>query len=288
VYLGDAAIGLKPGSVKKLRVVALRYKPAEIGWGWADRTNRVYGAEALPITQYGASVMPIASPSGAFDVKVILGDVPVEADGSAHFTVPARTPVYFQLLDDRGRAVQTMRSWTTLQPGEIQSCVGCHENKNTTPLVQGASGTTAALRAAPRALTPFYGHERGFSYIREIQPILDRHCVRCHQVGGLNPRFPLTAERVRSPFPEGSKQGRYSKRWWLRPYLTLTDYDPTVTPVPYRTSTRWLKWIGRLSDPPLQPPYQYGAVVSPLFDLLVAGHGGRVALSAEELEKLAA
>ena len=62
----------------------------------------------------------------AWDLKKIWGVADVYEDGSAFFRVPARTPLYFQALDERGYVVQTMRSWSTLQPGETQSCVGCH------------------------------------------------------------------------------------------------------------------------------------------------------------------
>jgi hypothetical protein len=109
----------------------------------------------------------------------VLGDARVNDDGSAAFTVPARTPVYFQALDEKNRAIQTMRSWSTLQPGENQSCVGCHEHKNTAPPT-ASYGATFASKTAPQTLEPFYGPPRGFSFPREIQPILDRHCVRCH------------------------------------------------------------------------------------------------------------
>ena len=70
---------------------------------------------------------------GSWDVKVILGSAKVFPDGSAAFVVPAHTPIYFQALDEKGQAVQTMRSWTTLQPGENASCAGCHEAKNSSP-----------------------------------------------------------------------------------------------------------------------------------------------------------
>ena len=122
---------------------------------------------------------PVAIGNGAWDPKIVLGDATVHDDGSAFFRVPARTPVYFQVLDDKGRMVQTMRSWTTLQPGENASCVGCHEHKNS-----DARGRTCRSRwrcsAGAETLAPFYGPPRGFSFAREIQPILDRQCVSCH------------------------------------------------------------------------------------------------------------
>ena len=168
VYAGAGLVGVPRGTVKRLRVVALEFRAAGIG----NNGSSGPGGGALIST-------PVAVGNGTWDVKVILGETPIQPDGSASFEVPARTPVYFQALDANGHAVQTMRSWSTLQPGEVQACVGCHEHKNSAPPSQGYS-LTATTAAAPRALEPFYGPPRGFSFPKEIQPILDRHCVRCH------------------------------------------------------------------------------------------------------------
>ena len=48
----------------------------------------------------------------------VIGTVPVEADGSAHFRVPADTAVYFQLLDENQMELRRMRSFISFQPGE--------------------------------------------------------------------------------------------------------------------------------------------------------------------------
>ncbi len=167
VYEGPGLAGIPRGTVKKLRAIALDYRAAGVGWNY----NAGPAGEALVCT-------PAAVGNGSWDVKIVLGEAAVHADGSAFFTLPARTPVYFQALDARGYAVQTMRSWVTLQPGENVSCVGCHESKNSTP--PGGARPTLAMKAGPRDLTPFHGPPRGFSFPREIQPILDRHCIRCH------------------------------------------------------------------------------------------------------------
>ncbi len=166
VYLGPGLTGVPRGTIKKVRVIGLDFRAAGIG---ANGNSGPAGG-ALVST-------PVSVSNGCWDPKVLLGDATVQADGSAFFKVPARTPVYFQALDDQGRAVQTMRSWSTLQPGESQSCIGCHESKNETP---PARTTSLALRAGAQALEPIGGPPRGFSFAREIQPILDRHCIRCH------------------------------------------------------------------------------------------------------------
>jgi hypothetical protein len=88
----------------------------------------------------------------------------------------SRKPLYFQALDENGRVVQTMRSWSTLQPNEVQSCVGCHEHKNTVPVA--GHPVSMAMNKGIKALAPEDEMgERNFSYLKEIQPIWDRHCA---------------------------------------------------------------------------------------------------------------
>jgi len=165
VYYGPGLKGIERGVVKTLRVVALEFRAAGVG----RNGNRGPAGGALVST-------PVSVSNGTWDVKHVLGETPVYPDGSAMFTVPARTPVYFQLLDAKGYAVQSMRSWSTLQPGEKFSCTGCHEDKNEAP----PGKQTQAMRQGAKALEPFYGPARGFSFVKEIQPILDKHCIKCH------------------------------------------------------------------------------------------------------------
>lgn len=161
--------------------------------------------------------------------KQVLGTVPVEADGSAHFEVPARTPVLFQALDAQGRAVQTMRSLVYLQPGERQTCIGCHEHRDRSPAADRS--TLAALRP-PSAITPGPEGSRPFSYPRLVQPVLDRHCVRCHD--GREPgRSVLTGE------PEGGFTKSYnaliprvSFSAWGRPER---NFEPLTEPLRFGT-----------------------------------------------------
>ncbi len=120
---------------------------------------------------------PILSHVNNEIIKRILGTVPVEADGSVAFEAPADTPLQFQVLDSDGMAVMTMRSLVYLRPGEMSGCVGCHEPREDTPVIRGRA---SALRF--RKLEPPAGprYEGGFSFVRTVQPVLDRYCIGCH------------------------------------------------------------------------------------------------------------
>ena len=167
IYVGPGLKGVERGTIKELRVVALEFRAAGVG----SNSN---GGEAG-----GAMVStPISIGNGSWDVKKILGAAKVYPDGSAMFKVPANTPVYFQAVDDRGQVVQTMRSWSTLMPGEVFGCVGCHEDKFSAPLV---NKVTLASKAVVQELKPFYGPACGFSFNKEVQPILDKNCISCHK-----------------------------------------------------------------------------------------------------------
>ncbi|MCL4177486.1 MAG: hypothetical protein KJ072_07035 [Verrucomicrobia bacterium] len=81
--------------------------------------------------------------------KRSLGTVPVAADGSAYFAVPAERFVYFQLLDANRMLLQSMRSGTPAQPGEMTGCVGCHENRRTADLTSASIDRSTARGSRP-------------------------------------------------------------------------------------------------------------------------------------------
>lgn len=179
VYQGEAVKGVAKGSVANIRVVALDYRPYAVGATVASAPD---GGSSDPYT-------PIATGNGSWDVKAVLGLATVYEDGSAMFKVPSETPVYFQLLDKDGHMIQTMRSWSTLMPGELYSCVGCHEDNNTAP--PAASTVSMASKAGVEELKPDawqkdkenynpYTTKEGFSYLEEVQTIWDAKCISCH------------------------------------------------------------------------------------------------------------
>lgn len=126
---------------------------------------------------------PAVSVFQAEGVKRILGTIPIEADGSINFEIPPGQAVFFEMLDENGMAIHVMRSFTYVMPGETRGCFGCHEsNLNTRSNFQQAGAQNAlAIRKAPAKLTPpSWGYE-SISYARFVQPVLDKHCAKCHQ-----------------------------------------------------------------------------------------------------------
>jgi len=113
------------------------------------------------------------------NARAVLGTVPVEADGSAYFEAPAGKSLYFQALDERGFAVQSMRSVTYAHPGERLSCQGCHEPRHRAP--RRAEVVPLALRRSPSQIQPDLDGANPFNFVRLVQPALDRNCVACHQ-----------------------------------------------------------------------------------------------------------
>jgi formylglycine-generating enzyme required for sulfatase activity len=241
VYEGPGLAGIPRGTVKALRVISYSFSYRGMG-GQVDRVGL----------------------DGPWDVRRVLGTVPVSEDGSAYFEVPANTPVAFQPLDANGRALQLMRSWITVMPGELQSCAGCHEPQNSG---SGARQRMASLDHPPAQLTPWHGPTRGFSFNREVQPVLDRHCVRCHN--GTEPKRPdLT---LQPDAKAGSASAHYNDVAHFPPaYLALRTYVRGHTIE---------------SDMHLLTPCEFHASTTELVRLLEAGHHG-VRLDAEEWDRL--
>jgi len=131
-------------------------------------------------TRDGRFSGPVVSLLQDDGVKRILGTVPIQPDGSVYFKVPPGRTLHFQLLDEHFRALQTMRSFTGVMPGERRGCLGCHELHSTTaPNKKGI-----ALKNPPAELTPPPWGTKSISYTRFVQPVLDKHCGKCHQDDG--------------------------------------------------------------------------------------------------------
>ena len=270
VYAGPGLAGVPRGSVKSLRVFSY-------GFGYRGMS----GFDKIGI-------------DGPWDVMRILGTVPVKEDGSAVFSVPANTPISVQPVDEKHRAVQLMRSWFTVMPGEVKSCVGCHESQNTGP----PSRYSEAVTEQPADLTPWYGPPRGFDFEREVQPVLDKYCVGCHdgkktKVAGRN-KPDLRNLTLRPDY-----QGILTNvpAWYDIDNLPI-EWDgeimrqgrrvhhPMLFTPAYEALIAHVRRTGPEGDYHLLNPTEYYADTSPLIRILEKGHHG-VELDDEAWDRLA-
>lgn len=225
IYAGPGLKGVPRGTVKSLKVYSYEYAPRNQGGHYA------IGME------------------GPWDVRTVLGTVPINSDGSVVFKAPANIPIAFAPLDAEGKSLQMMRSWTTAMPGEVVSCVGCHEPQSMSP----RGRPTMASQMKAKELTPWLGEAaRGFSFHREIQPILDESCVGCHTSS--------LAKKDGRPDFEDLKKSYHQ----LHPYVRRN---------------------GPEGDYHLLTPLEFHADTSELVQLLQKGHYN-VELNAEAKEKL--
>jgi formylglycine-generating enzyme required for sulfatase activity len=238
IYAGPALAGVPPGTVKALRVFEPHYAYPGMG-----------GHIEIGI-------------DGPWDVKRIHGTVPVSPDGSASFMIPANTPLALQPLDADGSALQLMRSWFVAMPGEAVSCVGCHETPGT-----ASPNRTAALSAkGPDVITQWKGPVRGFSFKRDVQPVLDRHCVSCHDGGETKPSL-VYDSLLDVPKGRGKKPG---KAGFTSSYVSLHPF---------------VRRPGPESDHHLLAPLEYHSNTSELVQMLRKGHHG-VNLDRDAWERL--
>ena len=240
IYSGPGLKDVPRGTVKKLRLFTYNFAYHNMG----GQVNRV-GLD------------------GPWDVKCIMGTVPVNSDGSAYFRVPANTPISVQPLDGEGKSLQLMRSWMTAMPGETLSCVGCHESQNTS-LRNRAIRITSAK---PADIKPWYGPTRGFSFRNEVQPVLDRYCVSCHNGNDTaRPNF----KDLPDVHPSGLDPGYNNGSHFPPSYIALRSYVRAATIE---------------SDIHLLDPYEYHADTTRLVRMLKKGHQG-VKLNGEAWDRL--
>jgi mono/diheme cytochrome c family protein len=246
--VSDVTFGV--GGVSRSDVKAIRISEP-VGWPY----DNTHGGHRYERDAKGAGV--------GWTPTRIIGTVPVEADGSAHFRVPADTAVYFQLLDARGMEIQRMRSFISFQNGEVRACVGCHESRSV--IGPGDSLSLASQRAASVPKPPPWGGDRAISFLRDVQSVLDAHCVSCHSgpkaaggvelVGGLTPGYNRAYESLVTLRRKGTEFVAYSNKYDSAAVLTR----------PYAFGSHKSRLVTALSD---------------------ANHAGQVKLGAEDFERL--
>lgn len=222
----DPAKKIQPGMIKAIRVNALGVQPR------ADRA---------PCSM----TVPVEIP------KKVLGTVPVDADGSAYFKVPAETSLQLQILDANGRAVLTEKSLLYLQKGESRSCIGCHEPELTSPPVLNVRNgkPRALLELTPPAGPQYKG---GLSFMRTVQPVLDRYCISCHGLEEPKKNTNLIHDGVLT---------------WPRPLVALIKMGE------HRLGLK--EYMGSL-DINISRPFEYYSYGSKLPDMLLQQHGKTV------------
>lgn len=171
VYSGRRMEGVARGEIKKLLIL-----------------------ETLPKPVNDSGKMPPISFGGTYMLQRILGTVDVEPDGSAFFELPALRPLFFVALDEQNNSVKRMHSFLTVMPGETTGCVGCHEQRTRTA-PNTDRGLVTALRRPAQRIAPVDGVPEIFDFPRDIQPILDRHCIACHNDRRRDGRVVLTGDR---------------------------------------------------------------------------------------------
>lgn len=217
IYRGRNMAGVKRGDIKELLVLETLPKPIN----------------------FTGSGDPI-SYNGTFTLERVVGTVPVEPDGSAHFEVPALRSFFFVALDANGLSVKRMQSFLSVQPGETLGCVGCHESRTETP---SNRSDLLALQRAPSPIQPIPDVPEVFDYPRDIQPILDRHCRSCHDYDKREGGVLLTGDR--GPF--------FSHSFWM---LTVRGQFSD----------------GRNRPRSNYPPRAIGSAASPLIAKIKANH----------------
>jgi len=260
VYKGIAAVQplwvMRPdgsGTVEYLRVMEQVPKP------WAAELDPLRGESRLA-DGFGGHIA--VSHNAHIWIAVLRGIVPVEEDGSACFTAPAGRNLFFQALDEDFMEVQRMRTFINLQPGESRSCIGCHEHRTQAPvsrLAKAFGRPPVGLAPQPAEVAP-----RPLHYPSDVQPILDRHCVSCHN--GKDPKSPpdLGAEMTK---------------------MFCRSYESIMQGGYVSTIREWAGATYAMQHAEAAPPYTYGSHRSRLIEILKAGHHD-VKLSEEEWIKL--
>lgn len=235
IYHGPGLAGIPRGEVKKLRLYTYTFGYNGVGG--------LYGSIGM---------------DGPWDMRRTLGTVPVESDGSAVFRIPANTPIALQPLDREGKALQIMRSWLTAMPGENLSCIGCHEDPNDAP----PRGSRIASGKTPSKITPWRGPSRNYEFQREVQPVLDKYCVGCHD----------GSQRTDGKALCDLRGSVMIKGWSTRMHGNTGSGTGGKFSVSYANLHRYVRRPGIESPMPLMTPMEFHADTTELVQLLLKGH----------------
>lgn len=209
--------------------------------------------ETLPEPIHYNGGMDQISSGGTFTLQRVLGTVPVNEDGSANMEIPAMRPIFFVALDKDGNPVKRMHSFTSVMPGETTTCIGCHELRTEAPAnIYKDHKLFNLIGHKPTPIKPVDGIPDVFDFPRDIQPILDKHCVECHNYERKDGGIDLS--------------GDWSPRSMMS-YITLSNFN----------------LLGDNRNRPLSDfePYKIGSSASKLYQMIL-DHHQKVNLSEQE------
>ena len=241
------------GKVRQATISVMNVYEAELPWPKDTRIIALRVIQVHPKTTVRHTDPEVGCGKNSL-TRSVLGTVPVEADGSCHFVAPVGVPIYFQALDSRGLAVQTMRSAAYVHAGERLTCIGCHEDKHKPSAVAGK--LPLAMRKPPSVLTPeFPDATMPITFPRLVQPVLDKHCLPCH------------TKNRKAPSLSGTRFGRNG---WSEAYWTLAKRAWTKHGNAHGPFGRGDGWV--LNKTSYSIPGQVGARASKLLPMLDSGH----------------
>jgi len=266
--------GVARGDVKYLRVNIVVSRP------WSSHRIPLWGAG-----DDDSPIFPSTGWRGASWPRAQLGIIDIEEDGSACFIVPANENIQLQALDENYMEVQRERTYFNMKPGEVRSCIGCHEKRKSVPTNNKSQNFPLALQNAPQIPRPQIGEPAGkgkwtdwgtnvIHYETDVQPIWEKDrpggsCVSCHsgndRAAGLN--------------LSGKKTNRYSVS-----YENLVDIDRPPAGLGYPKWQRGTKYLGLIigevglheqeedNNGAFYPPYTIGSHTSYLAGVLRGKH----------------
>ncbi len=120
----------------------------------------------------------------------LLGDVPLEDDGSALVQLPCNTPYLMAGVDGNGLVIKRDQVIQSLRPGEKRLCSGCHlHSRPGPPFSSSMAAHRADVPVLGAGIVPYLRdgklqrHEAAvirYEYSKDIQPIFAAHCLSCH------------------------------------------------------------------------------------------------------------
>ncbi|MDP7286869.1 MAG: DUF1080 domain-containing protein [Phycisphaerae bacterium] len=205
----EGLTGVKPGQVKAIRVMRIYPKQCNM------RGRRAYDMDPL-------------QSRATYYSKQCVGTVPVDAAGTASFKAPAEVELYFQALDASGKELQRMGTITQIMPGEIQSCIGCHESAFMAP--PSGAAFVKLLRRKPDSIKPPLWGDGPIDFVRCIQPVFDKYCVKCHSGADPKKGLDLSGDKTRyfnMAYDSLLDRGMVQYHWLLR--APVRNWAPLTT-----------------------------------------------------------